>query len=1016
MQSLKEKFLNPQSIYRGAPFWSLNDLLDDKELERQIKQMAKEGMGGFFMHSRVGLLTPYLSEEWMKRIKNCVNKARESGIKAWLYDEDRWPSGFAGGVVPAKSDEYKMKRLRCDVVDFSKHDAKYEKQNVVAIFRYPRDEDPAKAGKINFHQVERSGYFTYIVFVLTFFEDVAWFNGGSYLDTLNPKAVDAFIESTYQQYYERFGNEFGKTIPGIFTDEPSYCLGSDSRERAIPWTKGFENYFQKKKGYSLADNLISLFFNVGDYQKIRFDYWNTVSELFAETYTKRIDDWCRERKLLFTGHFLGEDDLTGVVKYIGNAMLNYQYMQLPGVDHLGRNIDLLVTMKQAGSVANQLGRERVLSELYGTSGWNLSFEDQKWIGDWEYSLGVNLRCQHLALYTLRGCRKRDFPPSIFYQQPWWKYHDIVADYFGRLSVVLSSGQYKSQLLLIHPINSAYVQFVPGNNKKLAKYDKTFQTLSRWLCELHWSWEYGDESIMSRYAKADDRAIKVGRALYKVVVIPPTITLASSTLKLLSKFVRNGGRIFVIKPTPTMIDGEDSTKLKKFIEQKTTIIKNAKDALQRLLNTGCQKNITVRNKDDKEISDIYVHHRILNSKEILFLNNINREKSYEAIIEINTVGKIENWDPRTGDIDEIDSKIEKGRSRIRLHFVPTGSYLLVIDQNKKPSSTPRSKQKKLKQKKVIKLATDWKHTRLDPNILTLDYCSYKIGDEPWSDIMPVWKAQVEIRDRFGLRRLLCNDGISFWKAKELGLDRSHKKVHLSLRHEFHSEISDTDIALLVETLGIYNIALNGQALRKRKHDECPWMIDPCLRKIDISPNVHKGKNEIVLACHYDGRYEFESIYLVGNFGIVFKNGNYVVSKEPDRLRNGDWTLQGYPFFVGTIRYEQIVELDRVGGKFIIEFDELKAIVTRIVINGKEAGIIPWKPYSIEITKFLKKGQNSITIELTTSLHNMLGPHHHKDGEIANWASPESFCDEKNWKDDYTLVENGIFGDVRIIQYE
>ncbi|MEM2414977.1 MAG: hypothetical protein QXM98_01580 [Thermoproteota archaeon] len=63
------------------------------------------------MHSRIGLATPYLSEEWMKCIETCVKEGEEAGVYSWLYDEDKWPSGFAGGTVPAKNEEYRAKTL-----------------------------------------------------------------------------------------------------------------------------------------------------------------------------------------------------------------------------------------------------------------------------------------------------------------------------------------------------------------------------------------------------------------------------------------------------------------------------------------------------------------------------------------------------------------------------------------------------------------------------------------------------------------------------------------------------------------------------------------------------------------------------------------------------------------------------------------------------------------------------------------------------------------------------------------
>jgi len=93
------EFAAPSSRYRPAPFWSWNDRLADDELRRQVRQFKAAGYGGFFMHSRVGLETEYLSDEWFRKIDVCVAEARGAGLHAWLYDEDKWPSGFAGGWV-----------------------------------------------------------------------------------------------------------------------------------------------------------------------------------------------------------------------------------------------------------------------------------------------------------------------------------------------------------------------------------------------------------------------------------------------------------------------------------------------------------------------------------------------------------------------------------------------------------------------------------------------------------------------------------------------------------------------------------------------------------------------------------------------------------------------------------------------------------------------------------------------------------------------------------------------------
>ena len=105
----KELFKNPTSEYRGTPFWAWNDYLTKDELSRQIEIFNEMGLGGFHMHVRTGLKNQYLSEEFMGLVKHCVEKAKDEKMLAWLYDEDRWPSGAAGGLV-TKDEKY---RSRC---------------------------------------------------------------------------------------------------------------------------------------------------------------------------------------------------------------------------------------------------------------------------------------------------------------------------------------------------------------------------------------------------------------------------------------------------------------------------------------------------------------------------------------------------------------------------------------------------------------------------------------------------------------------------------------------------------------------------------------------------------------------------------------------------------------------------------------------------------------------------------------------------------------------------------------
>ena len=105
-----ELFKNPTAEYRGAPFWAWNCELDKEELARQIAILKEMGFGGFHMHSRTGMATDYLSEDFFDFVKFSVEEGKKRDMLAWLYDEDRWPSGSAGGLV-TKNIRHRAKSL-----------------------------------------------------------------------------------------------------------------------------------------------------------------------------------------------------------------------------------------------------------------------------------------------------------------------------------------------------------------------------------------------------------------------------------------------------------------------------------------------------------------------------------------------------------------------------------------------------------------------------------------------------------------------------------------------------------------------------------------------------------------------------------------------------------------------------------------------------------------------------------------------------------------------------------------
>ena len=139
-------------------------------------------------------------------------------------------------------------------------------------------------------------------------------------------------------------------------------------------------------------------------------------------------------------------------------MATYEYFDMPGIDWLGRQIASPAIPKQLGSAAAQLGKERTLTESFALCGWDVSFNELRWIAQWQYVNGVNLICQHLSAYSLQGLRKRDYPGSYFIHQPWWGDYQLLNDHFAFAGALIGGGKAETALAVLHPLSTGWCNF------------------------------------------------------------------------------------------------------------------------------------------------------------------------------------------------------------------------------------------------------------------------------------------------------------------------------------------------------------------------------------------------------------------------------------------------------------------------------------------------------------------------------------------------------------------------------
>lgn len=1001
LESRQRLFESPTSEFRGKPFWAWNGDLKEEELRHQIDIFEEMGFGGYFMHSRTGLETEYLGEDWFNLINSCSDYGFEKGLESWLYDEDRWPSGSAGGLV-TKNEEFRSQYLemyRCKANDISNS---FARENIIAIFRcYEKDGLLYDKEKISLDEIDSlPAAEEVLVFAKRYSVANDNYNGYTYLNTIKKEAVEKFIQVTHEQYKLHGGSRIGKEIAGIFTDEPHrgacFTEFSEGNNYSVPYTDDLFEQFLERFHYELKDFLPELFLqNYNDkISKVTRDYYELTQELFLERFAKPIHDWCQQNGLKLTGHVLHEDSLTSQATMQGSLMRFYEYMDIPGVDILSEGNRCYWTVKQVESVARQLGKETVLSELYGCTGWQMNFQSYKEVGDWQALFGINLRCPHLSMYTMKGESKRDYPASIASQSGWYNNYNYVEDYFSRIHVALSEGKAPCRLLVINPIESVWARSYSGAFDGLTPLDNGIQRLEEEyvttfhaLAENQIDFDYGEEAIMAAHAFVENGKLVLGESSYDSILISGVETLRQSTLDLLNKFQTEGGSITFAGSLPTHVDVLPSNDY-VILAEKSKVIPCTKASIGAAFSSVQQVKI-----NSNENNKIFVQSKKINGGIMIILLNMDRDEAL-CNVEIN-MGQgenIEQWCPRSGKVTISDYIRQNKDLIVTLDFAPGEEKLFCLTDQKRKLAGQSEKI----YDKEIDLGDSFEYELSEPNVCVLDYVSIEVAGNEIISENEVLKADRMLRDSMGLK-YRGGEMIQPWYEKEYLKSSLSKEQLITAVYKLNLGTLPSNVSLAVELdQKVKSITVNGIVLELSKTDR--W-IDNCFNRISIPDSVWQlGEVRIEVSMEYNVLSGIESIYLLGNFGVYIENDRQVsIGKIKDNLLIGDITAQGLPFYSGSISYlletpihEPVkVALNQMNG----------ALVKLVEEKDNKDSIIAFAPY--ENTASSLRG-----IEVVLTRRNTFGPFH-QIPKLAGSYGPENFITTGNqWTDKYQFIEQGL----------
>ena len=949
----KALFKDPPRQYSTGPLWVWNDMLTERQVRETLRDLAGQKVKQVWVHPRPGLMTPYLSEDWFALWKVALDEAQRLGMNVWIYDENSYPSGFAGGWVPDQMPESRGRGLSFRETKT----APSWSEDLAGLYRCEGDKFENVTAQAKAGQALPEG--RYLAAAEVRAGNSPWFGNRGYVNLLSPGVTEKFLEVTMEAYRREIGKEFGLHVPGVFSDEPNIREVGD-----FAWSEILAGEFEKRWGYSLLEHLPSLNYPLGDWQKIRHNYYEVLNEQFIEHWSKPYHDYCETNHLEWTGHYW--DHQWPNCGAVPDNMSMYAWHQRPAIDclrnqyaeHTHAQFGNARMVRELASVANQLGQRRTLCETYGAGGWDLRFEDMKRIGDWLEVLGVNTLNQHLSYVTIRGARKRDHPQSFSYHEPWWEGYHVSAQYFARLSAALSQGEQVNEVLVLEPTTTAWMYQAAG--AKLDELGKSFFDLVMALEAAQVEYDIGCEDILARHGSVDSAGLKVGRRHYRTVVLPPmTENLNAKTAELLAAFEQAGGTVLSCGEPPARIDGGLSPA-GAALAGSDHWKKVEMAALPKQL--GATGLVVTRSEADGGI--LFHHRRRLDDGELLFLVNTSIKAPSTGTIQSDLKG-VEAWNLYTGQTEPQAFAAEGQGIQTRFNLPPSGSLLLFLCRKPSLPSQPTAETVT-----VIQAGEAPEIRRLAPNVLTLDYVEVTVGGETRQGLY-FYQANQFAWQKNGLERNPWDSAVQFKDELISKKFAPGSGCEASYRFQLEGD-PPADLAIVIERADLYTITCNGQAVTPTPK---AWWLDKAFGKIPLASVARTGENVVTIkASPFTMYHELEPAYILGDFALKPADHGFVIVPDQPLKLGTNWNSQGFPFYSGGVAYREHFRVGQKAGRYAVALRGWYGSVAKVSVRGRALGYIDAPPWECDVTKGIEPGENDIEVTVIGTLKNTLGPHH------------------------------------------
>jgi hypothetical protein len=923
---------------RPMLLWSWNGDLRAERIRESLEAFHAQGFGGVFIHPRPGLITEYLSAEWFDLWGTALRECRRLGLGCHIYDENSFPSGFAGGHVVAEHPGFAACRLLKD----------------------------AQSGEFRIGPVPAS----------------AWHAGFPMADSCRPEPVRRFLDCTHQAYARAFADSFGTDIVYVFTDEPE----TGTCEKGFAISPALLQAFQEEHGYDLAAHFAALCGNAPDSPSLRHDTQATLNRLFCQHFMRQNAETCEALGLRFTGHV--REDQWPFPMANPSSMAALRWMHAPGIDLLAfqfqrgdlfDNAHWLMSVLEARSVAAQMGRSEVLCENGGGGGYNYGPDDLHVLDAFLLALGVNRFAAHLAHDSLAGTRKYDWPQTFSPHSPWWESLHQHNHWLHRVNSRLSEGRETRSLLVLHPTTTGWMHYVPAAyqppgappHERLHALRNTHSRFLSSLVVAGLSFDLADETLLAEMgsveATPDGMYLRVGEAVYSTVLFPPDMeNLLDSTHSLLQDFAQNGGRLLAAGPLPSHVNGRP--------QHVSLPAQFPGEALLATLQSLHPPRI--RSATGLQLPDSLLTRWVDldDSGAWLFVCNPDREPLRADLqLEARTLAEVDGFTEQFHPVPLLE---QDGLATFPLHLEAGEAKLFRVNPPATQTIIPRPQ------------AETWMPLRLEtcqreePNVLALLSCDLDLPGQQLRDV-PVLQADTALWKHFGFPQNPWRVSIQY-KRRFLETPLPTQRPY-TLTYRFQVDPAFLDVPaskhlyLAVEQADLYRVTCNGQEL-----DGCAARpgFDPAMTELPLAESLQPGWNDLCLeAACLNIRAEIAPVLLRGEFLLRPTEHGFALAPVTAPLRGEDLRAEGCPFYAGRLRYRYRIA-SPLQGKFLLERPrECQASAVAVELPD---GQRHWFPPGVQ-TLVCESPTPLAHLDLLLCGHlgNLLGPHL-ADGLPGGWT--------------------------------